>query len=65
MIIEEGSYLEHFGVKGMKWGVRAAEIAAMRASMAETVRSANADLRARDNDLGIPFNQRTYLTEWD
>ncbi len=42
-----------------------AAIAKLRASMAQTTRKANADLRARDNEMNIPFPQRSYLKEWD
>ena len=41
------------------------DISAMRSSIASLVRDANADLRKRDNDLNVPFSQRTYLTEWN
>lgn len=44
---------------------RANEIAALRSSIADTIRSANADLRARDNSLNIPFSQRSYIPEWN
>jgi hypothetical protein len=37
----------------------------LRSSIAASVRAANVQLRARDNDLNIPIHQRSYLTEWD
>ena len=43
----------------------AATAATIRNDMARLVREANADLRARDNAIGIPFSERSYLTEWD
>lgn len=39
--------------------------AALRASIAQSIRAANSDMRARDNALNIPIHMRTYISEWD
>lgn len=46
MIVDEQIYLEHFGVKGMKWGVRRAEKRNQIAKM-----KYNQDLRIKSLDL--------------
>jgi hypothetical protein len=42
----------------------ASDLAKMKAHAAAAVKEANAQLRARDNELSIPFPDRSYLEEW-
>lgn len=60
MIIEEEVYLEHFGVRGMKWGVRTSKpsSAANSKFMKEVMRENNKALA----DLGYP-KQKVQLRE--
>jgi hypothetical protein len=40
------------------------DIKALRASIATSIKLANADLRARDNKNNVPFAMRSYIPEW-
>lgn len=46
MIIDESAYLQHYGVKGMKWGVRKKDSLAVRGTKKKEVRETKASRKA-------------------
>lgn len=51
-------YLMHYGIKGMKWGVRHAQKKAARKSRKEAYRKASSDRDARDRAINKKFKSQ-------
>jgi hypothetical protein len=51
MILEENEYVEHFGTKGMHWGVRKERRAAKKAAKKEAMAKADAEYSKAVGDL--------------